>query len=66
MQKQEWKLAAIRRIVHGEACSSCGSYRYHLVLRSMKEPQVGKVLARCTHCQRLREIGEDLGRILWM
>ena len=66
MQKQEGKLGTISRNVHGEVCAFCGRYRYHLVLRSMQEPQVGKLLARCTHCHRLREIDEKLERILWM
>jgi hypothetical protein len=66
MFKQEGKIGAIRRNVHGKACSCCGSRNYQLVLRSVKQSQVGKLFARCTQCQRPREIDEDFGRILWM
>jgi hypothetical protein len=66
MLKQEGKIGAIRRNVHGKACSGCGSRSYQLVLRSVKQSHVGKLYARCTQCHRPREIDEDLGRILWM
>lgn len=66
MQKQEGKIGAIRRNVRGKACACCGSRTYQLVLRSDKLPHVGKLFARCTQCQRPREIDEDLSRILWM
>jgi hypothetical protein len=66
MQKQEGKVGAIRRNVHGKACICCGSRSYQLVLRSVKEPQVGKLFARCTRCRRPREIDEDIERILWI
>jgi hypothetical protein len=66
MQKQEGKIGAIRRNVHGKACSGCGSRSYQLVLRSVKQSHVGKLFARCTQCHRPREIDEDFGRILWM
>ena len=66
MHKQEGKIGAIRRNVHGKACSCCGCRTYQLVLRSDKQSQVGQLFARCTQCQRPREIDEDLSRILWM
>jgi hypothetical protein len=66
MQKQEGKIGAIRRTVRGKACSCCGSQTYQLVLRSDKIPLSGKLFARCTQCQRPRDIDEDFGRILWM
>ena len=66
MQKQEGRIGAIRRNVRGKACPCCGSRTYQLVLRSDKQPQVGKLFARCTQCQRPMEIDEDLSRILWM
>ena len=66
MFKQEGKIGAIRRNVHGKACSCCGSRSYQLVIRSGKQSQVGKLFARCTQCHRPREIDEDFGRILWM
>jgi hypothetical protein len=66
MQKQEGKIGAIRRNVQGKACYSCGSRSYQLVLQSANERHVGKLFARCQHCHRARDIGEDLERILWM
>jgi exosome complex RNA-binding protein Csl4 len=66
MFKQQGKVGAIRRNVRGRACVSCGSRNYQLVLRSMKQPQLGKLFARCSQCHQSREIDEDLGRILWM
>ena len=66
MLKQEGKIGAIRRNVHGRACSCCGSRRYQLVIRCVKQTQVGKLFARCSQCHRPREIEEDLARILWM
>ena len=66
MQKQEGKIGAIRRNVHGKACSYCGSRTYQLVLRSDQPPHAGKLFARCTQCQQPRELDEDIGRILWM
>jgi hypothetical protein len=66
MLKREGKIGAIRRNVHGKACVCCGSQSYQLVLRTVKQAQMGKLFARCTQCHRTREIDEDLGRILWM
>jgi hypothetical protein len=66
MQKQEGKIGAIRRNVHGRACFCCGSRSYQLVLRSVNEREVGKLFARCKHCHTAREIDEDIERILWI
>jgi hypothetical protein len=66
MQKQEGRIGAIRRSVHGMACSSCGSRSYQLVLRSGNEREVGKLVACCKQCHRAREIDKDIGRILWI
>lgn len=66
MLKREGKIGAIRRNVHGKACSCCGSQSYQLVLRTVKQAYMGKLFVRCTQCHRSREIDEDLGRILWM
>lgn len=66
MLKQQGKIGAIRRNVHGKACACCGSRSYQLVLRSVNQSHMGKLFARCTQCHRPREIDEDLGRILWM
>lgn len=66
MQKQEGKIGAIRRNVYGKACYSCGSRSYQLVLQSANERHVGKLFARCKQCHCVRDIGEDLERILWM
>ena len=48
MFKQQGKVGAIRRNVRGRACVSCGSRNYQLVLRSLKQPQLGKLFARCS------------------
>jgi hypothetical protein len=66
MQKQEGKIGAIRRNVHGRACFYCGCRSYQLVFRGVKEGQVGELFARCKRCRCAREIDEDLERILWM
>jgi hypothetical protein len=66
MQKQEGKLRSIRRNLHGAACSCCGSRRYQLVLRSLKEAEVGHLFARCIQCHHSREIDDYLARVLWM
>ena len=66
MLRQAGKIGAIRRNVVGKACTCCGNRSYQLVLRSVSQSHVGKLFARCMHCQRPREIDEDLGRILWM
>jgi hypothetical protein len=66
MQKQEGQFRSIRRNLHGAACSSCGSRRYQLVLRSLKETDVGHLLARCLQCRHSRPIDDYLARVLWM
>ena len=66
MQKQEGKIGAIRRNVHGTACSRCGSRNYQLVLRGVDGGRVGELLACCRRCRCARDINEDMGRILWM
>ena len=66
MQKQLGKLGPIRRNVHGMACFFCGSRRYQLVLRSVKETEVGHLVARCVQCHHSREIDDYLAHILWM
>jgi hypothetical protein len=66
MQKQEGNLRNIRRNVHGAACWCCGSRRYQLVLRSMKEIEVGHLFARCVQCHYSREIDDYLAHVLWI
>ena len=66
MQKQEGKIGAVRRNVHGEACSLCGSRDYQLVLRGVKGGQGCELLARCRRCRCARDIDADPERVLWM
>ena len=66
MRNQIGKIGAIRRILDGKACPFCRSHKYQLVLRGDMEPQAGGLFARCSQCQRPRELDEDIGRILWM
>jgi hypothetical protein len=66
MHKQIGKIGAIHRELDGKACLSCGNHKYQLVLRANMHPQAGGLFARCSQCQRPRELNEDLGRLLWM
>ena len=66
MHKQIGKIGAIRRELSGKACPSCGSHKYQLVLRGNIHPQAGGLFARCSQCQRPRELDEVLSRLLWM
>jgi hypothetical protein len=66
MQKEEEKTPSIRRNVHGPACWCCGSRRYQLVLKSVKQTEVGHLFARCIQCHHSKEIDDYLARVLWM
>jgi hypothetical protein len=66
MHKQTGKIGAIHRELDGKACPSCGNHKYQLVLRGNMHPQAGGLFARCSQCQRPRELNKDLGRLLWM
>ncbi len=66
MHKQEKQLRNIRRSVHGMACFCCGSRRYQLVLRSVRETDIGHLIARCVQCHHSREIDDYLAHVLWM
>jgi len=66
MHKQVGKIGSVRRELHGKACSFCGGQKYQLVLRSQSSPGNDGLFARCSHCQRAKELDEELGRILWM
>ena len=66
MHKQIGKIGAIHRELDGKACPSCGNHKYQLVLRGNMHPQAEGLFARCSQCQRPRELNEDLGRLLWM
>jgi hypothetical protein len=55
------KIDTIRRDLGDKACPSCGSDEYHLVLRPDGESQPEGISARCSQCQRVREVDEDLG-----
>jgi hypothetical protein len=66
MHKQPGKVGTIRREVDGKACRFCGAHTYQLVLRANSASNDAGLSARCTHCQRQRELDEDFGTILWM
>ncbi len=66
MHKQVGKIGAIRRELRGKACPFCGGHKYQLVLRCNLTPDSGGLFARCSRCQKPRELDEELGRILWM
>lgn len=62
MHNQIGKIGAIRRELDGRACPFCGSHKYQLVLRRNMQPQAGGLFARCSQCQRPRELEEDLSQ----
>lgn len=66
MHRQVGKIGAIRRELCGKACPFCGGYKYQLVLRANISLGSEGLFARCSQCQRPKELDEDLGRILWM
>lgn len=66
MLKQLGKVGAIRREVHGRACTFCGGHTYQLVLRPNGPSQQTGLFARCTTCKQPRDFEEDLGSIVWM
>ena len=63
--RQLGKIGTMRRQLVGKACSSCGGRTYQLTFRSGELP-AECLAARCTHCQKSRRLGEDLGRVLWV
>ena len=66
MHKQVGRIGSVRRELHGKACPFCGGQKYQLVLRAHTLPSTDGLFARCSQCQRTKEVDEDLGRILWM
>jgi hypothetical protein len=66
MHKQIGRIGSVRRELHGKACPFCGGHKYQLLLRSYTSPGTEGLLARCSQCQRAKELDEELGRILWM
>jgi hypothetical protein len=65
-QKQPGRIGAIRRELEGAPCPHCGWHRYQLVIRSGSNGATSAVYARCSHCQRPRDLTEDLQRIFWI
>jgi|RhiMetdeSRZDD1v2_1073273.scaffolds.fasta_scaffold968929_1 hypothetical protein len=63
--KQLGKIGTIRRELVGKACSACGGRTYQLTLHA-GAPRIDGLAATCTHCQKARRLGEDLGRVLWV
>ena len=61
MNEHIGKIDAIRRDLGGKPCPSCGSDKYHLVLRPDVESQPDGISASCSQCQRVRGTDEDLG-----
>ncbi len=66
MHKQIGRIGSVRRELHGKACPFCGGHKYQLLLRSHTSPGTEGLLARCSKCQRAKELDDELGRILWM
>ena len=66
MHRQLGKIGSIRRELKGKACPFCGGYKYQLILQATIASDSNRLFARCTQCQRPKELDEDLGRILWM
>ncbi len=66
MHKQVGRIGSVRRELHGKACSFCGGQKYQLVLRSQHSPGHDGLFARCSQCQRAKELDDELSRILWM
>ena len=63
--RQLGKIGFVRRQLVGKACSACGGRTYQLTFHGGASP-VGCLAARCTHCQKARRLGHDLGRVLWI
>ena len=61
MNKHIGKIDALRRDLDGKDCPSCGSEKYHLILRPDGESQPGGIFAQCSQCQRALGVDEDLG-----
>lgn len=66
MHRHMGKIGSIRRELKGKACPFCGGYKYQLILRATSSSDDNRIFARCTQCQRPKELDDDLGRILWM
>ena len=66
MHRQLGKIGSIRRQLKGKACPFCGGYKYQLILRATSPSDDSRIFARCIRCQHLKELDDDLGRILWM
>jgi hypothetical protein len=66
MRKQVGRIGSVRRELQGKACPFCGGHKYQLLLRSYTSPGTDGLLARCSQCQRAKELDEELSRILWM
>ena len=62
MHKQVGRIGSVRRELHGKACPFCGGQKYQLVLRAHSTPGAEGLFARCSQCQRAKEVDEDLGR----
>jgi hypothetical protein len=63
--RQLGKIGIVRRELVGKACSLCGGRTYQLTFHG-GSAAVAPLAARCTHCQKARRLGEDLGRVLWI
>ena len=63
--RQLGKIGLVRRELVGKACSGCGGRTYQLTFNGGAAP-VECLAARCTHCQKARRLGKDLGRVMWI
>lgn len=63
--RQLGRIGLVRRQLVGKACTACGGRTYQLTFNGETTP-IACLAARCTHCQKSRRLGEDLGRVFWV
>jgi len=63
MEKQVRSVETIRKELDGKACPFCGWGKYQLVLRSDARSEGGGLFARCSRCQKPRDLAVDLLKI---
>ncbi|TLY24746.1 MAG: hypothetical protein E6K63_14555 [Nitrospirae bacterium] len=67
MEKQVRSVETIRKELDGKACPFCGWVKYQLVLRSDARSDArsegGGLFARCSRCQKPRDLAVDLLKI---
>lgn len=64
MPKQLGRIGTVRRAIRGKACPLCGSYTYQLIVRSSSMEEDAQVLARCSCCERPRQLDDGFWKSL--